>query len=67
MGIRFTHSPCGGGNNTGIQTTNPAWDIQYLAAQPGVMNEYSFKMRTILRPRCSGAAVLEEFRKWKQG
>src|SRR5207237_40716 len=29
-GIRFTHSPSGGGGNPERQTTNPAWDFQFL-------------------------------------
>ena len=27
-GIRFTHSPSGGGTNAERQTTNPAWDTE---------------------------------------
>jgi hypothetical protein len=29
-GVRFTHSPSGGGLNKPRQTTNPAWDFQYV-------------------------------------
>jgi hypothetical protein len=29
-GIRLTHSPSGGGVNAASQTTNPAWDFQFL-------------------------------------
>ncbi|MBM3888102.1 MAG: hypothetical protein FJ388_03145 [Verrucomicrobia bacterium] len=64
-GIRFTHSPSGGGANTALQTTNPAWDFQFLVPKPEVMKEYSFRVRTVLRPRCSRAELLAEFDKWK--
>ena len=64
-GIRLTHSPNGGGTNTALQTTNPAWDFQFLVQKPEVMKEYSFRVRTVLRPRCSREEVLKEFQKWK--
>jgi hypothetical protein len=64
-GIRFTHSPSGGGANPALQTTNPAWDFQFLVPQPEVMKEYGFRVRTVLRPRCSRAELLAEFSKWK--
>ncbi len=66
-GIRFTHSPSGGGANAALQTTNPAWDFQFLVTRPEVMKEYSFRVRTVLRPRCSREEVLAEFAKWNQG
>ena len=65
-GIRLAHSPSGGGVNAALQTTNPAWDFQFLVAKPEVMKEYGFKVRTVLRPRCSRDEVLEEYRKWKE-
>ena len=64
-GIRFTHSPSGGGANADRQTTNPAWDFQFLIQKPEVMKEYGFRVRTVLRPRCSREEVLAEFRKWR--
>ncbi len=66
-GIRLTHSPSGGGANAALQTTNPAWDFQFLVPKPEVMKEYGFKVRTVLRPRCSRDEVIEEYRKWKVG
>lgn len=65
-GIRFTHSPSGGGANVALQTTNPAWDFQFLVQKPEVMKEYSFRVRTVLRPRCSRTELLAEFQKWKE-
>ena len=65
-GIRFTHSPSGGGVNAALQTTNPAWDFQFLVQKPEVMKEYSFRARTVLCPRCSRKEALAEFEKWKE-
>jgi hypothetical protein len=64
-GIRFAHSPSGGGAISALQTTNPAWDFQFLIEKPEVMKEYSFSVRTVLRPRCSREELLAEFEKWK--
>ena len=65
-GIRFTHSPSGGGANAELKTTNPAWDFQFLIQRPEVMKEYGFKVRTVLRPRCSPEEIVAEFSKWKE-
>ncbi|MBM3877402.1 MAG: hypothetical protein FJ386_11860 [Verrucomicrobia bacterium] len=65
-GIRLTHSPSGGGSNAPLQSTNPAWDFQFLVQKPEVMKEYSFNVRTVLRPRCERAELLAEFKKWKE-
>lgn len=64
-GIRLTHSPSGGGANTALQTTNPAWDFQFLVQKPEVKKDYSFRVRTVLRPPFSRREVLAEFSKWK--
>lgn len=66
-GIRFTHSPSGGGQNAERKSTNPAWDFQFLVQKPEVMREYGFKIRTVLRPRCSREEILAEYSKWKEG
>ena len=65
-GIRLTHSPSGGGANSDLQTTNPAWDFQFLIQQPEVMKEYAFNVRTVLRPRCSRQELLGEFSQWRE-
>ncbi|MBU4459521.1 MAG: hypothetical protein KJ579_03050 [Verrucomicrobia bacterium] len=64
-GIRFTHSPSGGGTHAALKSTNPAWDFQFLIPEPEVMKEYRFKVRTVLRPRCSREEIVAEFAKWK--
>ena len=64
-GIRFTHSPSGGGLNDDRQTTNPAWDFQFIIPDPQVDQEYDFKVRTILRPRCEREDLLRTHDQWK--
>ena len=61
-GIRFTHSPSGGGFNTERQTTNPAWDFQFVVPKYEVNEEYGFKGRLVYRPKCSRDEVMKEFR-----
>ncbi len=65
-GIRFTHSPSGGGADAERRTTNPAWDFQFLVPSPEVGKEYGFKVRTALRPRCSREEILEQYRNWRE-
>jgi hypothetical protein len=65
-GVRFTHSPSGGGVNRERQTTNPAWDFQYLLPRYQVKEEYSFRARLVYRPRCSRAEVIREYEGWRK-
>jgi hypothetical protein len=65
-GIRFTHSPGGGGANLELKSANPAWDFQFLIQKPEPMKDYGFKVRTALLPRCSRDEILAEFAKWKE-
>jgi hypothetical protein len=64
-GIRFTHSPSGGGTNAEQQTTNPAWDFQFIIPTYEVSKEYGFRARIVYRERCPRAEVLREFRDWE--
>lgn len=64
-GIRFTHSPTGGGWDTARRTANPAWDFQFVVRNPEVTKEYGFHIRTVLRPRCSREEILEEVGRWQ--
>jgi hypothetical protein len=66
-GIRFTHSPSGGGTNAELKSTNPAWDFQFLVPKPEVDQEYSFRVRSVLRPRCSRQELLAEYEQWSSG
>ena len=65
-GIRFTHSPSGGGGHTERQTTNHAWDFQYLVPRYEVKREYRFRLRLAYRPRCSREEILKEVAAWRQ-
>jgi hypothetical protein len=65
-GIRFTHSPSGGGLSRQQQTTHPAWDFQYLQPKYDVNKEYSFRARLAYRPRCGRAEVLREYAAWRK-
>lgn len=65
QGIRFTHSPSGGGVNKEKQSTNPAWDFQYLLPQYEVNKEYSFRARVVYRERCDRDEVLREVERWR--
>jgi hypothetical protein len=65
-GIRFTHSPSGGGITKERQTTNPAWDFQYIIPRYEVKKEYGFRARLAYRPRCSRSEVLREYETWRK-
>jgi|WetSurMetagenome_2_1015567.scaffolds.fasta_scaffold00464_2 hypothetical protein len=56
--IRFSQSPNGGGN------TNPAWDFQYIIADPDTAKKYTFKARMIYKPFVSYEDIREEYEKW---
>jgi hypothetical protein len=64
-GIRFTHSPSGGGVNSERQSTNPAWDFQFLIPDYEVNKEYRFRARLTYRPRCSRDEILREVESWR--
>lgn len=66
-GVRFTHSPSGGGTNAERQTTNPAWDFQFIIPKYDVNQDYGFFGRLAYRPRCSREEVLKEYEGWKRG
>lgn len=63
-GIRFAHSPSGGGVNRERKTANPAWDFQFIIPEYEISTPYSFRLRAVLRPQCTRESVLEEYRKW---
>ena len=49
-GIRFSHSPSGGGLNRAAETSNPAWDFQYLVPRYEVMKQLKL-IETIVERR----------------
>lgn len=65
QGIRFTHSPSGGGTNQERRTSNPAWDFQYVIENPELHRDYAFRVRTVLTPRCSREEILARFARWQ--
>ena len=66
-GIRFTHSPSGGGYNNAFNSTNPAWDWQFIVPKCEVNKEYKYRARLALRPKCSREEILKEVGKWSTG
>ena len=64
-GIRLTHSPSGGGFNKGFNTTNPAWDWQFIVPKYEVNKEYKYRARLALRSKCSREEILREVESWK--
>jgi hypothetical protein len=65
-GLRLTHSPSGGGMNTAVQTTNPAWDFQYVLPTYEVNTDYELRARAIYREKCSRGQVLKEYESWRK-
>lgn len=65
-GLRLTHSPSGGGFNTAAQTTNPAWDFQYILPEYEVNTTYELRARAIYRERCGRDVVLKEYAAWQK-
>ena len=63
-GIRFAHSPSGGGYNKAFNTTNPAWEWQFIVPKYEVNREYKYRARAVLRPRCSRVEIIKEVERW---
>ncbi len=65
-GVRFSHSPSGGGVNSAARTTNPAWDFQFIVPKFEVGGKYGFKARAVFRPRCSREETISEYERWRE-
>ncbi len=65
-GIRLTHSPSGGGLNPERQTTNPAWDFQFIIPNYEVATDYTFRARAFLQPRISRKRIMQEYEDWRE-
>lgn len=65
--VRFAHSPSGGGTNKAFDTTNPAWDFQWIIPEYEVAKKYTLKIRAIFREACSRAEIQSEFKRWNHG
>ncbi len=61
-GIRFSHSPSGGGPPSATET---AWDWQFIIPDHEVAQEYGYRARVVYRERCSRDEVIEEFKNWR--
>jgi hypothetical protein len=62
-GIRFAHSPSGGGPPSAPE---PAWDWQYILPKYEVLQEYGYRARAVYRDRCSRDEILAEYQTWKK-
>ncbi len=63
--MRFTHSPSGGGFTESLQTTNPAWDFQFIIPNYEVAVEYGFNVRVVFRESGSRKEIDAEFQRWR--
>ena len=62
-GVRFSHSPSGGGNSGEARTTNPAWDFQFIVPEYSVGETYGFRARVAYKPFAGREHVLDEVSK----
>ncbi len=65
QGVRFAHSPSGGGLNPDRRTTCPAWDFQLLIPEYDVRKDYTLRVRVMFRPRCPRREIEEEYARWR--
>ena len=65
-GIRFTHSPSGGGFSAERQSTNPAWDFQYVIPKYEVNEPYGFRLRAVYREATSREVIMSEYQQWRE-
>jgi hypothetical protein len=65
-GIRFAHSPSGGGSNQNGDDTNPAWDFQLVLPEMQQNEEFVLNFRAVYKQWNGRQDVLTEFRKFNQ-
>jgi hypothetical protein len=65
-GIRFIHAPSGGGDKPAVQTTNPAWDFQFIVPRYEVLRDYGFGVRAVYRGRCTRQEIVQAFATWRK-
>lgn len=63
--IRLTHSPSGGGFTSERESSNPAWDFQWLIPQYEVMRDYTMRFRGVLRERTTRRELTAEYERWR--
>lgn len=64
-GIRFTHSPSGGGSTPAGDDTNPAWDFQYVIPGYEIGKTYQFNYRVVYKQWITRADVLAEVARYR--
>lgn len=64
-GLRFTHSPSGGGIAAVGTDTNPAWDFQLIVPKPVPGHEYKLEGRLVYKPWQGREDVLAEVARYK--
>ena len=65
-GIRFSHSPSGGGQTSAGDDTNPAWDFQWVIPDPKIGKPHQFNYRVVYKEWEDRADVLAEVAKFRQ-
>ncbi|MBN2329763.1 MAG: hypothetical protein JXR73_21660 [Candidatus Omnitrophica bacterium] len=65
-GIRFSHSPSGGGLNEKKDDTCPAWDFQWIIPDPIVGKEYEMKYRAVHKKWAGREDVLNELNLYRR-
>ncbi|MBI4557848.1 MAG: hypothetical protein HY706_09705 [Candidatus Hydrogenedentes bacterium] len=63
-GLRFAHSPSGGGPTKADDAYNPAWDFQLVVPDYEVDKEYGFRARIVYKPWVNRADVIAEVKKY---
>jgi hypothetical protein len=62
-GLRFAHSPTGGGRSASGDDSNPAWDFQMVVPHPKPGQEYVLEMRVVYKRWLGRRDVLGEVQK----
>ena len=64
--VRFSHSPNGAGDNPEAETSNPAWDFQFIIPTYEVLQDYGFRARVVYREACPRSEILAEVDSWRR-
>ena len=64
-GIRFSHSPSGGGSTAAGDDTNPAWDFQWVIPDYEVGQKYRFNYRVVYKKWAGRSDVLSEVERFR--
>jgi hypothetical protein len=65
-GIRFAHSPSGGGRNEEMRDTNPAWDFQWVIPDYEIGKDYLMRYRAVYKQWAGRDDVLAEVAKYRR-